>query len=75
MKRTTKQSLGILNLSLGILNFSSLKELLRSLKETGVNNIKGSFVLNKASIAGLEAHFNEAYELSYNYTFLVAQKG
>ena len=55
--------------------FSSLKELLVSLKETGVNNIKGSFVLNKASIAGLEAHFNGAYELSYNYTFLVAQKG
>ena len=55
--------------------FGSLKELLASLKETGVKNIKGSFVLNKASLAGLEAHFNGLYELSYNYTFLVAQKG
>lgn len=54
--------------------FSSLKELLRSLKETGVNNVKGNFVLNKASLAGLEAHFGGLYELSYNYTFLVAQK-
>lgn len=55
--------------------FSSLKELLRSLKETGVNNIKGDFVLNKSTLLGLEAHFGGLYELSYNYTFLVAQKG
>lgn len=54
--------------------FDSLKELLVSLKETGVNNLAGNFVLNKSSLEALEAHFARDYKLSYNYIFVVAQK-
>lgn len=56
-----------------VLKFSSLKELLNHLKQTGVNNINGKFKLNKTNLNALKRHFNENYELDYHYTIFVAR--
>lgn len=54
--------------------FSSLHELLNSLKQTGVNNINGDFKLTKSSLNALNIHFNNNFKLSYNYTILICKK-
>ena len=57
-----------------IQDLDSLRDLLFSLKQTGVNNLKGDFVLNKSSLAAMDAHFGGDYKLSYNFFSVVAIK-
>lgn len=54
--------------------FQNLKELLNSLKQTGVNNLNGNFKLNKSSLNAMDKHFNKNYKLSYNFYSLIMQK-
>jgi len=54
--------------------YESLRDLLKSLKETGVNNVEGGFRLTRDTLKGLEGHFNKNYKLTYNYSVIVAQK-
>lgn len=54
--------------------FDTLRDLLLSLKETGVNNLEGNFVLNKSTLAAMSEHFGGDFKLSYNYIFVIAKK-
>lgn len=57
--------------------FANLKELLNSLKQTGVNNIKGNFKLTKSSLNALNSHFLNTYgefRLSYKFAILICRK-
>ena len=54
--------------------FSNIKELLNSLKQTGVNNLNGNFKLNKSSLNAMDRHFNNNFKLSYKFYLLIAIK-
>ncbi len=54
--------------------FGSLRELLNSLKQTGVNNVRGDFTLTKSSLGAMDAHFGGRYALSYEYVVMICQK-
>ena len=60
-----------------IAEFKNPNSLLQSLKQTGVNNIKGNFKLTKSSLNALNSHFLNTYgefRLSYNYAILICEK-
>ncbi|CZE48659.1 methyltransferase domain-containing protein [Campylobacter geochelonis] len=57
-----------------IAKFSSLKELLNHLKQTGVNNLNGNFKLTKENFKLLEAHFDGNFALTYKYINLICKK-
>ncbi len=54
--------------------FENIHDMLNSLKQTGVNNLNGTFRLTKETYRGLVNHFKGNVKLSYNYVVLVAQK-
>lgn len=54
--------------------FNNLKELLNHLKQTGVNNINGSFRLTKSNILAFKNHFNNDFCLSYKFIVAVCKK-
>ncbi len=58
-----------------IAKFGSLKELLTHLKQTGVNNLNGSFKLTKSNLKSLETHFNNDFKLTYKFTNIICKKG
>ncbi len=55
-------------------SFLTLHDLLNSLKQTGVNNLGGTFQLTKNSFKQMEAHFAGKYTLSYPFQTIVAKK-
>lgn len=55
-------------------SFLTLHDLLDSLKQTGVNNLDGSFKLSKTSFKKMEAHFAGSYTLTYRFQTIVAKK-
>lgn len=55
-------------------SFSTLHDLLNSLKQTGVNNLGGSFRLSKSSLQKMEEHFAGKYTLTYRFQTIVAKK-
>lgn len=57
-----------------LVSFSSLHDLLDSLKQTGVNNLKGPFRLTRDSLQKMREHFAGNYSLSYRFQAIVAQK-
>lgn len=57
-----------------IAKFASLHELLNHLKQTGVNNLRGEFKLNKSTLKAMEAHFAGNFALSYNFVNLICRK-
>lgn len=55
-------------------SFLTLHDLLDSLKQTGVNNLDGSFRLSKSSLQKMEAYFAGSYSLTYRFQTIVAKK-
>lgn len=53
-------------------SFLTLHDLLNSLKQTGVNNLGGTFRLTKNSLKQMEAHFVGKYTLTYRFQTIVA---
>lgn len=56
-----------------VCEFDTLRDLLMSLKETGVNNLEGDFVLNKSTLSAMNEHFGRDFKLTYNYIFIIAK--
>lgn len=54
--------------------YESLHDLLDSLKQTGVNNVQGTFRLTKSSFREMERHFAGKFQLTYKFTAFIAQK-
>lgn len=55
-------------------SFLTLHDLLNSLKQTGVNNLGGTFRLSKTSLQKMEAHFADKYTLTYRFQTIIAKK-
>ena len=55
-------------------SFSTLHDLLNSLKQTGVNNLDGNFRLSKTSLQKMETHFAGKYTLTYRFQTIIAKK-
>lgn len=55
-------------------SFQNLHDLLDSLKQTGVNNLDGTFRLTRNSLQKMREHFAENYFLTYRFQAIVAQK-
>ncbi|KAB0614171.1 biotin synthase [Campylobacter hyointestinalis] len=56
------------------LKFASLKELLTHLKQTGVNNLNGSFKLTKSTYKALESYFEGEFKLTYSFMIMICKR-
>lgn len=56
------------------ISFDTLHDLLDSLKQTGVNNLQGTFQLTKNSFREMERYFEGKFQLTYKFTAFVAKK-